>query len=172
MPCASREDIRDIDPGKRTPAHAVEAHVDVEHGSHGLGCIAGLRCRVRVRVGAGDWWWVCLEDGANDEEEDTHAEGGDDEGKFTTQGFDTEEDEDGGGDDLDDTVDTRGQQRVLPAEVADGREDLRSVVVDAVLTSPLLEEEDNEGDDEANEVALAEEGLLPAESGTSFSLFL
>jgi len=46
---------------------------------------------------------VVHEDSANDEEERTHSESGDQEGKSTAESLDTEEDEDGGGDDLDDT---------------------------------------------------------------------
>lgn len=37
--------------------------------------------------------------------------------------------------------------------------DLGSIVVDRVLATPLLEDEDDDGDDEPDEVALAEERL-------------
>ena len=100
MPRPSGEDIRDVDPGKRSPSNTVEAYVDVEHCGHTFRCLAGLRwCLVGVRGGRR----VCLEDGTDREEEDAHAERGDHQGEFTTQGFNTEEDEDDGDDDLDNT---------------------------------------------------------------------
>lgn len=41
-----------------------------------------------------------------------------------------------------------------------------------ILTSPLLEEEDEEGDDESNEVALSEESLLQTQSLPGCAFFL
>jgi len=107
---------------------------------------------------------VGLEDGANDKEQDTHADRRDEERQFTTKGLDEEEHEDGGSDDLDNTVDTRGKERVGCTRIPDGSEDLRRIVVDAVLATPLLEDEDNDGDDESDGIALAEEGFLQAKS--------
>ena len=53
-----------------------------------------------------------LEQRADDEEEGAHPDGGDEQGHLATETVDHEEDEDRGGDDLDDTVDTCGKQRV------------------------------------------------------------
>lgn len=55
---------------KRTPAHAVEAHVEIEHRSHRLARRRGLS------AGIGRWR-VRLEEGADDKEQDTHAHRGD-----------------------------------------------------------------------------------------------
>lgn len=53
---------------------------------------------------------MSLQYGADDVEEDPHAEGGDQQGISTTKGFDEEEDKDGCGSDLHDTVYTRSEQ--------------------------------------------------------------
>lgn len=93
-----------------------------------------------------------------------------------------------GSDDFQDTIDTRGQERSLRASVADLErvqytpqprarrhithrgKDGRGIVVDTVLSSPLLEEEDDEGDHEANPVTLAKECLLQAYARTRLFL--
>lgn len=47
----------------------------------------------------------------------------------------------------------------MKGESTHGLKDLGSIVVDRVLATPLLEDEDDDGDDEPDEVALAEERL-------------
>ncbi|KAJ7694965.1 hypothetical protein B0H14DRAFT_3174958 [Mycena olivaceomarginata] len=73
----------------------VEAHVEVEHGGHGLGGGRGVGVRDAARRGLGE----LLEQRADDEEA-AHADGGDEERELAPEGLDEEEDEDGGGYDL------------------------------------------------------------------------
>lgn len=166
MASTSGEDIRDIHPRKGTPAHRVEAHVDVKHRSHSFASRwrSGTICQ-------GGWRRVSLEDSSDDEEQSAHSESRDEERDLASCRLDHEEDEERCRNGLDDTVDTGRQQRIRRALVADRREDLRCVVADRVLSCPLLEEEDDEGDDEADEVALSEECLLESKSFARF-LFL
>ena len=51
-------------------------------------------------------------------------------------------------------------------------EDLRSVVVDRVLATPLLQNEDDDGDEESDPVTLAEEEFLQTQTLTGFLLLL
>lgn len=78
MAGAGREDVRAVHPRERTPAHRVEADVDVEHRGH------------RLRRG---WWGRALDDRgwrerleerADDEEERAHADSGDQERELAT----------------------------------------------------------------------------------------
>ena len=45
-------------------------------------------------------------------------------------------------------------------------------VLDRVLSTPLLKEEDEECDEEPLEVSLSEEGLLPVDPSSGFLLFV
>ena len=116
MPCPGREYIGDVDPWQWSPTHGIEANVDVKHGGHSL--TGGLRANDDIARASGRRR-VCLQDGANDEEERAHSEGGDDEGELASEIFNTEEDEDGCGNELDHTVDPRSKQRVLGTGIAD-----------------------------------------------------
>lgn len=166
-PCG--EDVGNVDPWQWTPSHRVEADIDVQHRSHGLGRRRGIGSS-KPRVC--DRWRVSLEDGADDKEEGSHSKCRNDEREPTTERLDTEEDEDGCCDDLDDTIHTAGKEGVLPVGVSNGCEDLGRIVVDGVLASPLLQEEDEEGDEKTDEVALAEECLFPVQPRARFPLLL
>lgn len=75
-------------------------------------------------------------DRADHEQQDTHAETTVDEPLFAAKALDAKQDETGGGDDLDEAVDTRGEEAGFRALNADRVEDGGRVVVDAVLTGP------------------------------------
>lgn len=95
-----RENIRDVDPRQRSPAHRIKAHIDIQHGGHRL----RSRGRAWWRAVDSGWGRVGLQNGTNNVEEGAHAEGRDEEGSFSTERFDTKEDEDGGSNDFDDTI--------------------------------------------------------------------
>ena len=159
---------------ERAPAHRVEADVEIQHGRHGLARGRGVCARVARRRGER------LEERADDEEQDAHAHAGDEEGELASEGVNQEKHEERGSDDLHDAVYTGGKERIrrarvpnlAPASVGTEQsfrreetyrgEDLRRVVPDRVLSTPLLEEEYHDGDDEPYEVALAQESLLRA----------
>ena len=111
MPCARREDVRDVYPRKRAPAHAVEAHVEVQHRRHRL-ARRGRRRGIRG-------WRVGLEQSADDEEEDAHAHRRDEERHLASQRVYEEEHEKCRRNDLDDAVDARREQRIRRACVPD-----------------------------------------------------
>lgn len=86
------------------------------------------------------------------------------------------------------TIDTTGQKGVLSRCVANRRKDLRSIVaertdqlissltamsyiLDRVLASPLLKDENEERDEEPNKIALPEESFLPVDTSTCYILF-
>lgn len=50
-------------------------------------------------------------------------------------------------------------------------EDLRSVISNRVLSTPLLEDKDDDSNDESNRVSLAKEDFLQAQSDPRFFLF-
>ena len=61
VPCARREDVGDVYPRQRAPAHRVEAHVDVQHRGHRLARRWGLRAH-------GGWRRERLQQRADNEE--------------------------------------------------------------------------------------------------------
>lgn len=103
MPRPRIEDIRTIHPRQRTPPHRIKAHINIQHGCHRL---TGYR-RLGWRLLG---WRMSFENGADDEEEDAHAHGGDKEGHLTAEGFDEEENEEGRSDYFDDAVDSGGEE--------------------------------------------------------------
>jgi hypothetical protein len=52
---------------------------------------------------------VALEDGANHHEEESHTEGTEEKVLLSSGSFNTKDHEEGGGDNLDETVNTRGE---------------------------------------------------------------
>lgn len=81
---------------EHTPSHRIETDVYIKHGRHGL----------RGRWGGGRWHSrnrMRLQNCANDVEEGSHSESGNDQRQLSTKRFDTEGDEESRGDDLDDT---------------------------------------------------------------------
>lgn len=110
---ARREDVRDVHPRQRAPAHRVEAHVDVEHRGHRLARRWGLEACGRRRGRR-----ERLEQRADNEEEDAHAHRGDEQRELAAEGLDEEEDEDGRRDEFDDAVDPGREERVGRARVS------------------------------------------------------
>lgn len=84
---------------KRTPAHRVEASVNVKHRSHSFACGRWLN----VVPGR---WRVSLQQRTNDEEQDAHADGRDEKRESTTESVREEENEEECGNELDDAIDT------------------------------------------------------------------
>lgn len=80
MPCPRWKDIRNVDPWQWPPTHGVETNIDIDHRCHGP-----RRRRWRTRACRGISR-VCLEDGSDNEEQNTHAHSGDEQRHFTTKG--------------------------------------------------------------------------------------
>lgn len=98
------------------------------HSHHGSHRDRGGRWVLGKRV-----WWVGLEDGGDDEQADRHQSQTDTEGHSSTESVDTKGDKDSGSDNLDDTVDTRGEQGSVLASDTNSLEDGWGVVVDGAL---------------------------------------
>ena len=98
---------------KGSPAHRIEADVEVQHGGHGLA--RGRGVRARVARGRGER----LEERADDEEQDAHAHARDEERELAPERVDQEEHEDRRRDDLDDPINPRREQGVGGARVPD-----------------------------------------------------
>ena len=97
---------------KGSPTHGIEAHIDVQHGSHGL---ASGR-RINVRIGGGR---VGFFNRSDDEEERAHSDGRDEERQLATERLDKEEHEEDRRDKFDDSVDTGSKQRSSVASISD-----------------------------------------------------
>jgi hypothetical protein len=52
-----------------------------------------------------------------------------------------------------------------------GAKDLRRIITNGVLSTPLLQQEDHEGNDEPNEIALAEKSFFQSKTFTSLPFF-
>lgn len=142
---------------------------------------------------------VGVEDGTDDPKEQGHKADTQEQRLLPAESLNTEGDESTGGNNLDDTVDTTGEQSRLatsdtyyrvsqrdsPAYMevlrhTDRLENNGSIVRNRVLTTPLLKGEDNESDDESDGVTLGKNFpprgalgsllLLPDSSG-DFSIF-
>jgi len=102
--------------------------MDADEGLAAFGSGAALsawcRCQLSSALTAG------VEDRPNDPEEHAHEGQSDHQRPSSTESLNTEEDEDGGGDNLDDTIDTRGEQRGGSTGDTDRLEDVGGVVVD------------------------------------------
>lgn len=115
---------------------------------------------------------VALEDGTDHHQAKTHTESTEEEVLLSSCSFDTENHEESGGDDLDETVHTRGEQTGGRTSDTDRLEDIGSVVVDRVLTGPLLADEHEHGDDESLGVTLDFELADPTGTGGGRLFFL
>lgn len=191
MTCAVVEDLRTDNPWKRTNREAVRDDEKVNHDSHSDGS-SGSSSGVFVRK-------VGVEDGTDDPKEQGHKADTQEQRLLPAESLNTEGDESTGGNNLDDTVDTTGEQSRLatsdtyyrvsqrdsPAYMevlrhTDRLENNGSIVRNRVLTTPLLKGEDNESDDESDGVTLGKNFpprgalgsllLLPDSSG-DFSIF-
>ena len=80
---------------------------------------------------------VGVEDSTDDPQEHAHQCKTDSERPSSTESLDTEEDENGRGDDLDDSVDTRSQQRGGRTGDTDTLEDIWRIVIDRAWISKV-----------------------------------
>jgi len=154
MPCLGGEDIGTVHPRQWSPSQRVEADVDVQHRGHRLASRGRLRS---LRV-----WRERLEESTNDEEHDAHPDRRNEQRELAAQRLHGKKYEEGSSNDLHDAIDTRGEEGIRCASVADGPKDGWGVVIDRVLTAKLLEEENEKGDEESDEVSFAQESFLYA----------
>lgn len=121
------ENLGADDPRKRTDRETVRDDEEVNHAGH---CDTSRRHGLCIGVRL-----VGVEDGSDDEEEHAHQPDSNSKRHLSTKSLDSDGNEDGGGDDLDDTVDSRGKQTRSGALETDGLEDNGSVIRDTVCMS-------------------------------------
>ena len=121
------EDLGADHPWERSDGKAVGDDEEIDHDGHG-----DTRGRDGLCILVGQ---VRVEDGADDPQKHAHQANPDEEWLLSAEAIHTLPDEETGGNNLDDSVDSAGQQPSLLSAQSDGLENDRSIVRDRVLSS-------------------------------------